>query len=411
MNNIYINPLLLPMLNGKERFNIAYGGRSSGKSWGISDILLIKSMTEKDIIILCSKGTMKSINDSVKSLLERQIKRHGWEDFFYITKMEIVCTITNSKFIFSGLINPERIKSIEDVKYLWIEEAAVEVSQEAIDILIPTLRTKGNRLFMTLNPKFEEDPVYKQFIANHYHNTNAVKILYTDNPHCSDETIEEAEFVKSRDIAKYNHIYLGEIMQEVEGALWSTDLITHADPEHIQELINSGFDGIERIVVAVDPATTDKSTSDACGIIVIGKYANQDKYIVLEELSRICSPNQWSDIAIKAYDKYKADRIVAETNQGGDMVETIIKNKRRNIAYKGVHASKGKIARAEPVAALYEEYKVSHAHRMANLEFEMVTFTGERNEKSPNSLDALVWGLTELSAISKSKRRQIIWND
>lgn len=384
MSDIYINPLLLPMLNGKERFNVAYGGRDSGKSWGISDILLLKSMTEKDVIILCAKGTMKSIKDSVKSLIEKQIKRHNWESFFYITKTEIVCTLTNSVFIFSGLTNPDRIKSIESVKYLWIEEAAVEVTEEALDVVIPTLRTKGNRLFFTFNPKKAEDEVYKRYITNSEPNTRVVNINYYDNPYCSEESLEYIANMKKTNIEKYNHIYGGELVSDFEGALFKYGYYQYADIE---------IDELESIVVAVDPSGSDAKTADEAGIIVGGKLG--DNAYILQDASKRCTPLEQAQIAIRLFKKYDADYIVVEKNGVGAGFKTILNQIDKNIPVKEIIATKGKKIRALPVSTLYESGRVYHKEVFSEMEYEMASYT-EEAKKSPNRLDACVYVVTQL---------------
>jgi phage terminase large subunit-like protein len=116
---------------------------------------------------------------------------------------------------------------------------------------------------------------------------------------------------------------------------------------------------------------------------------------VLEDLSGFYSPNTWGDKVCYAYHKWKADRVVAEVNQGGDMVATIIRGIDPNISYKGVHATKGKRTRAEPVAALYEQSRVKHFGSHAGLETQMTAWDA-RSEKSPDRVDAMVWGMTEL---------------
>ena len=402
-NEFYIHESIMGVYQDFQRYAVAHGGRGSGKSMQMGALCLIYAMQNPRDKILCVRGTQNKISESSLQVLKDVIDMMDINDFFVSTEHTLRCK-NGTDFLFYGAKNPSTFKSVQGIGLCWIDEAT-ELSERAWDLLTPTVRSEDSQFLVSFNPEYDTDHCYQMFIADKFPNASVCKINYWDNPFFPNVLRNDMEIMKKRNYAKYLHVWEGELIQEVEGALWSMDLISYIQNEQRQNLINSGFDGLERIVVAVDPATTNKSTSDACGIVVVGKYVGVDKFIVLEELSRICSPNEWSDIAIKAYDKYKADRIVAETNQGGDMVETIIKNKRKDVAYKGVHASKGKIARAEPIAALYEEGKVKHAYRMTGLEFEMVTYTGEKNEKSPNSLDALVWGLSALSKQKKSGRR------
>lgn len=193
---------------------------------------------------------------------------------------------------------------------------------------------------------------------------------------------------------KYEGTQLGrqelyaEVLDDVEGALWSASLIEETRlQEEERELTN--------IIVAVDPAVTSHGDSDETGIVVVGKDRNNE-YYVLEDLSGRYSPDTWGKIAVKAFYEWEADRIVAEVNNGGDLVERLLRSIDGNIPYRSVRASRGKMARAEPVAALYEQRRVHHCGFFKELEDQMCSYIG-LVKPSPDRLDALVWGLSELS--------------
>jgi predicted phage terminase large subunit-like protein len=194
-------------------------------------------------------------------------------------------------------------------------------------------------------------------------------------------------------ITKYEGTRLGrqelmaEMLEDIEGALWNQRMIDEARVDVVPDLI--------RVVVAIDPAVTSTQESDETGIVVGGKTADGHIYI-LDDVSGTYSPQTWASIALLAYHKHKADRMVAEVNNGGDLVETVIRNIDRNISYSGVHASRGKITRAEPVVALYEQKRVHHVGVIPKLEDQMVTWAGSFGEKSPDRVDALVWLVTFL---------------
>lgn len=175
-----------------------------------------------------------------------------------------------------------------------------------------------------------------------------------------------------------------EILNDVEGALWKYSIIksTQTPPE------------LKRIVVAIDPAVTSHKDSDETGIIVAGLGIDGMCYI-LADASGQFSPNDWGLRAVNLYHQWRADRVVAEVNQGGDMVETIIRGIDSTVSYKAVHASRGKQTRAEPVAALYEQGRIIHVGTLKNLEDQMTTWD-TRSEKSPDRVDALVWAVTDL---------------
>jgi len=149
--------------------------------------------------------------------------------------------------------------------------------------------------------------------------------------------------------------------------------------------------GYEKVVIAIDPAVTSKQSSDETGIIAVAKHLNH--YYVLEDVSGRYTPDQWAEKALMLYDKYDSNCIVGEVNQGGDMLESILKNKRVGLPIKKVRATKGKYLRAEPIAALYEQKLVSHVTEFKELESQMTGYT-PTSTFSPDRLDALVWGLT-----------------
>jgi phage terminase large subunit-like protein len=180
---------------------------------------------------------------------------------------------------------------------------------------------------------------------------------------------------------------------EIEGALWTWDLIDSTRVNEYPDLVH--------IAVAIDPAVTSTKESDETGIIAGGKSADGHIYII-SDLSGIYTPQGWAAKALMAYNKYKADRIVAEVNNGGDLVETVIRNIDKNVSYSKVSASRGKIRRAEPIEALYEQGRVPHVGSFQKLEEQMTSYTGDARDSSPDRMDALVWLVTFLMGENKS---------
>jgi phage terminase large subunit-like protein len=187
----------------------------------------------------------------------------------------------------------------------------------------------------------------------------------------------------------------GELLDEVEGALWTQGALDRLRVEEVPDL--------DRIVVAVDPAVTAHEGSDTCGIIVVGAVMRgpvQDwRAYVLEDAScSAASPTQWARQAIRMMEEWGADRLVAEVNQGGDLVETVIRQLNATVPFSKCHANRSKGARAEPVAALYEQGRVFHARDLGALEDQMcaMTLQGFCGSGSPDRVDALVWALTNL---------------
>jgi phage terminase large subunit-like protein len=182
-----------------------------------------------------------------------------------------------------------------------------------------------------------------------------------------------------------------ELLDDTPGALWNRAMLER-EGARVTDL-----PALVRVVVAIDPAVSANEGSDETGIIVAGIAGDGHGY-VLEDLSGRFSPHAWAARALEAYRKFNADRIVAEVNNGGDMVEGTIRAVDGNAAFKAVRASRGKAVRAEPVAALYERGLVHHHGALPALEDQMCAFTADFNRAgaSPDRLDALVWALTEL---------------
>jgi phage terminase large subunit-like protein len=198
----------------------------------------------------------------------------------------------------------------------------------------------------------------------------------------------------------------GEILDDIPGALWQRSGIdTHRVTEVPEDL--------ERVIVAVDPAASSEEGSDENGIVVVGLARDPDGYArgyVLEDGSLRGSPEEWAKKAVSLYRKWQADKIVAEKNQGGEMVASVLKAVDRSITPKLVHASRGKIVRAEPISSLYEQGRVHHVGRFDLLEDQMCTFSVDNirgnGMGSPDRVDALVWGLTELFDKITARRKK-----
>jgi phage terminase large subunit-like protein len=171
------------------------------------------------------------------------------------------------------------------------------------------------------------------------------------------------------------------------GLLWTKNLLEkyriHNIPENIKK------------VISIDPAVTSSAKSDETGLIVVGKDSN-DRGYVIEDASGRYSPEQWGKLASELMIKHDADYYVAEKNQGGDMVNTVIRQFDKKNYIKLVTATKGKYVRAEPIYSLYQQGKIFHVGNFILLENQMVTFNPDKNDKSPDRVDALVWGFTEL---------------
>ena len=275
----------------------------------------------------------------------------------------------------------------------WVDELAKwKKGQETWDQLQFALRLGENpRQVVTTTP--QNVSVLKAILKN----PSTVK---THAPTAANRAYLAASFLEEVE-ARYGGTMLGrqelqgELMEEVEGALWQQVQI---DATRI-----SNPPALNRIVVAVDPPVTGHKGSDECGIVVVGAFTEGPpqnwRAVVLEDASVTgASPDEWARAAIAAMDRHKADRLVAEVNQGGDLVEQLIRQIDPLVPFRSVHATRGKMVRAEPVAALYEQGRVSHLGGLSRLETQMCQMTrgGYLGRGSPDRLDALVWALTDL---------------
>jgi phage terminase large subunit-like protein len=183
---------------------------------------------------------------------------------------------------------------------------------------------------------------------------------------------------------------LGEIVDEQSGSLWRRDWIEQQRVKECPELTS--------IVVAVDPPVTATANSDACGIIVAGLGADGRAYIAADRSLQGREPTVWARAAVRAYHDFMADRVVAEVNQGGDLVTAVLRQIDEAVPVRAVRATRGKWLRAEPVAALYAEGRVAHVGVFEMLEQQMLSFgaDGLSAGRSPDRVDALVWALTDL---------------
>lgn len=283
---------------------------------------------------------------------------------------------------------PERLRGPQHDR-LWADElAAWKYLRETWDMAMFGLRLGDNpRTCITTTPK--PLPLVKEIAKDG-------RTVITRGSTFDNATNLAPTFLKAiRD--KYEGTRLGrqelnaEILDDLPGALWSREQI---DANRVRQAPD-----MARVVVAVDPSGTkgESDDGDSIGIVVAGKGVDGRAYVLADRTCKL-SPDGWGRRAVAAYREFTADRIVAERNFGGAMVEHVIKTIDRTAAYKEVTASRGKVARAEPVAALYEQGRVSHVGSMPELEDQMcqIDASGFIGEGSPDRADALVWALTEL---------------
>ena len=178
----------------------------------------------------------------------------------------------------------------------------------------------------------------------------------------------------------------GELLDDDPDALWSRTMIEKTRCQAVPDLC--------RIVVGVDPPATSGAGADECGIVVAGRTDDGNFYILADRSRGRAKPTEWAARVVAAFDEFDADRVIAEVNQGGEMVASVLQQVAPHLPIRQVRAIRGKWVRAEPVAALFEQGRVHHAGSFANLEDQMCNFSG--SGKSPDRLDAMVWAITDL---------------
>jgi phage terminase large subunit-like protein len=286
---------------------------------------------------------------------------------------------------------PERLRGPQH-DTAWCDELASWRYPEAWDMLMFGLRLGADpRIVVTTTPR--PTRLLRELVADRTV-TVTRGTTYENRANLAPDFIEQI-------VRKYEGTRLGrqeieaEILDDLPGGLWNRGIIEAARSRTAPELV--------RVVVAIDPAATSGAEADETGIIVAGRDAQGHGW-VLADLSGRYQPVEWAKAVVAAYRAYRADRVVAEVNNGGEMVEATLRTIEPNLAFAAVHASRGKVIRAEPVAALYEQGRVHHLGSFAQLEDQMCNLSrGGRAEAevrragySPDRADALVWALTDL---------------
>jgi phage terminase large subunit-like protein len=279
---------------------------------------------------------------------------------------------------------PDRLRGPEH-QYAWVDEGAfMPLIQDVWDNLLFGLRIGAQpRVVVSTTPKpkkwlkdLMKDPRTRISRASTYANLENLSPVFAE-----------------RIITKYEGTRLGrqelhaELLDDVEGALWTAEMI---DADRVLQ-----HPQLERIVVAIDPAGSSKDSADETGIVVAGKANGH--YYVLADRSGHYTPNGWAQAAMSAYEEFSADAIVGETNFGGEMVQSTMRNAGYMFRFRGVHAKKSKRLRAEPIVGLYEQHKVHHVGDFVQMEGEQTEWVPDEGD-SPNRLDALVYTLTDLAA-------------
>jgi phage terminase large subunit-like protein len=305
-----------------------------------------------------------------------------------------------AKAEFFSAEDPERLRGPQFFSAWCDELAAWRNVQDVWDMLQFTLRLGRNpRILVTTTPK----PIKLVRRIVDLGKEDPERYIVTTGTSYDNKDNIDLEALSSYEGTRLGRQELyAEILEGAAGALWSMELLDKAQVQQEEVPLldeDKGFKtdnlNLQRIVVAIDPAITSNEESDMTGIVVAGIDVNGVGY-VLEDATGNYKPAEWAQKAIDLFYEYKADRIVAERNQGGDMVKHTLQTEDSSVPLRLVHASRGKYARAEPVSALYEQGRVKHLPNLDDLERQMTTWEPLGKMGSPDRLDACVWALTDL---------------
>lgn len=392
------------------RYVILVGGRGSGKSHALA-VWLNRASYIKGWGFLVTRWTMKSAERSIIPEFKDKWTALGNENDF-IAIRSIITNVRSGNIIDFKGIKPQSgkssdaLKSIAGKNVLIVEEAQELADYEMFDKIDNSIRVKThkNLIVLCLNPAHTDHWIYKEFFKSGRNDVMILTTTYRDNiKYLSDSYLKKIERDKERNYARYEHIYLDKWTEDTAGALWQ-----HKDIDE-NRITREDYNDltIKQTVIAYDPGITnytgnESNIPDEDGIIVQSKCINDHYYIIRDETCH----GKRSDIAkklVELYYKYDANCIIIEKNNGGDWIPSLIKVVDPLVRIFTVSATKGKILRAQPIQALYEEGFVHHVGYYPELEYEMTTYIENTNQKSPNRLDANVWGLTHLS----NKRKQL----
>jgi len=388
-----------------HKYTLCIGQGRSGKTLLILIEMFRNAIQYPNVNQAIFRNTLSSAVDGVWKITIKEVIEHFFPTLpmtpgFKMNESNHSITFPNgSRIIIKGLDNPERAQKLLSTQFMCVffDECHL-ISYEHFGLLMTRMPQPLNvdyqvKIICAANwspkthwlKKFFQDGVNPENNSQHGQSTAMITSETSDNT-----TIDAAEYIETLNMAGDRRSRLAcagsGFYNEALGALWEQSDIKRASVEEYEE-----------VVLAFDPAVTNKKTSDEHGICIAGK--KDDKYYVISCFEKKEDINSIAKEVCQLYHDYECSRLIYETNQGADWVEALIRNNDSMVFCEGVRAKKGKIIRAEPIAALYKNELVYHEKCFQELEEQMVTYTGSGD--SPNSLDALVYAIQYLSTGEK----------
>ena len=384
---------------------LVYGGSRSGKTFALSCAIVVRALKSPGSRHAIIRRHYSTVHASIGlDTLPKVMKlRFPGVDCEYRRTEGIFRFANGSEIHLIGLDDELRAEKIlgQEFSTLYFNECS-ELEYKSVQTALTRLAQNSpgivNKAFYDCNPPGRRHWTHRVFIEKvdpvdrtalrRPESYQALRINPEDNrdnlpPSYLAETLANLPERQKR------RFLLGEWNDDTEGALWSEEMIDR------ERVIRAPAD-LARIVIGVDPAVTSNNSSDHTGIVAAA-LARDGYFYILKDASCRTSPLEWAKLVTELYHQLDADLVVGEVNNGGDLIESLLRQFSPDLAFRAVRASRGKILRAEPAAALYERRKVRHVGRFPELEEQMLSYSPLHSANSPDRLDALVWALAELS--------------
>jgi len=403
----------LRLLNDQAtRYVLLFGGSRSGKTFAVIYAMIARAVGAPDSRHIILRHRFNAVKQAVFMDTLPKVLRLAFPACAYReNRSDWLFRFDNGAEVWiAGLDDKDRVDKILGKEYatVYFNECS-EISYHAVTTALTRLAQNCpglmNKAFFDCNPPTRKHWAYRLFVEKIDPETNLALIRPQTyralqlNPESNRRNLPAGyleETLAGLPERQRRRFLSGEWLDDLEGALWRRDMI---DPYRVltaPELI--------RIVVGVDPAVTANPDSDRTGIVTAGIDRTGEYYVLADATLAGATPLAWARQVRKQYELWQADRVIGEVNNGGDLIAANLKMNAPNLSFKSVRATHGKIIRAEPVAALYEQGKVHHVGAFAELEDEMCNYNPLTATASPDRMDALVWAITELAGQAAGPR-------